>query len=156
MLALWPILKKIRSHVEGFPDGIDQLVGRRWIINAIDCGSLSSVRWMLDQSVELNFRDEEGCTVLHACLERESGEAVDILCAVVAAGADVNIRGSGDLTPLHKAGARGNLAAVRILIDAGADRSIRTKIDGRITAAEYAVICGQPEAASLIETYRAK
>ena len=132
----------VQSLVEGFPEGVDGVGGRRWIVNAIDCGSLNSVNWMLGQTVNLAFRDKEGRTVLHACLDRKAADRIEVLRALIAAGADVNAHGTEDWTPLHMALARGNLEALDVLLAAGADRTIRTRIDEYESPEEYAVRVG--------------
>lgn len=44
---------------------------------------------------------------------------------LVAAGADLNLKGTDGATPLHDAAARGNVKIVRLLIGAGADVASR-------------------------------
>ena len=53
----------------------------------------------------------------------------DILRLLLQFGADPDQRGVNDYTALHMAVAEGNLDAVRILLDAGADPGLRTRID---------------------------
>lgn len=36
-------LNELGQLMENFPEGVDDFIGRRWIINAIDCGSLASI-----------------------------------------------------------------------------------------------------------------
>jgi ankyrin repeat protein len=73
---------------------------------------------------------------------------VDIVRALLDAGADVNARQQAGVTPLMGAAAGGSLELVRLLLDAGADRSL-TDDAGR-TAADWAVDRRQPEAAALV------
>ena len=123
-----------------FPTGVDQYLGRSWIINAIDCGSLESVRWMLTKTVELNFRDEEGSTVLSSAIDRDADDKYTVLEMLLAAGADVNQKGTNDWTPAHLAAARNDVDALKILVQYGADLSIRTEIDEYATPLEEARI----------------
>jgi ankyrin repeat protein len=59
-------------------------------------------------------------------------------------------------TPLHQAAARGDLKAIWILLDNGADTTLRTVIDHYCTAEEDALIMGNNEAAELIKNHKAK
>ena len=65
----------------------------------------------------------------------------------------MNLRGPNDWTPLHAAGVRGNLEAIRILLETGADRTIRTRIDGYPTPEEEARNLKQESASNLIWDY---
>ena len=78
-------------------------------------------------------------------------DVVDILRLLIAHGADLQQRGINDYTPLHAAVAWNNVAAVRVLLDAGADPRLRTRIDDCETAREMAQQAGLDEMASLLE-----
>ncbi|MGB5633892.1 MAG: hypothetical protein WBM86_14090 [Waterburya sp.] len=62
-------LEELASLEEDFPQGQDGLFMRRWITNAIDCGSKEAIRWILGKEVDLIFCDEESYTVLHSAIE---------------------------------------------------------------------------------------
>lgn len=145
--------KMIAQAVEGFPHGVDDVVGRHWIINAIDCGSLAAVAWMLRKGVSVNFCDDEGFTVLHSCIDRDLLGKYEILRLLIAAGADLDAKGFNDWTPLHRAAARDDMTALKILLDAGADRTVRTGIDDCATPAEEAKMLGRYGAAKFIEDF---
>jgi ankyrin repeat protein len=140
----------LATTVDGFPHGVDKFIGRRWIINAIDCGSPESVHWLLAQSVELSFWDAEGRTVCEACLERDWPEKYDLLRALIAAGANLDDRGMNGWTPLHLAAVRNDVEAVKLLIKAGADVNARTKIDYYSTPLEDAERYNAREAAVVL------
>lgn len=143
-------LNLVDQEKHDFPFGVDDFIGRRWIINAIDGGSVEAVRWMLNKGVSLQFRDEEGYTVLHACVERKHKGKYEIMRDLVAAGADINAKGLNDWTPLHMAAARNDVEAVEILLASGADTTIRTTIDNFATPEEEAISLGAIEAAQFI------
>ena len=134
------LLEEAEKVIESFPTGIDNYLQRHWITNAIDCGSLASVKWVLSRSVDLNFRDDEGYTPLLSALERERPEKYEILQLLIDSGAPINKKGVNDWTPLHMAAAREDIEALKLLIKNGADLSIRTEIDDYATPLEEAKI----------------
>jgi len=71
-----------------------------------------------------------------------------IITALIAAGADVNHAGASGITPIHSAGARGDLEAIRLLGSAGANADVKMT-DGR-TPADLAQERKHPEAAKLL------
>ena len=145
-------LEEIASIVVNFPDGKDDFIFRHWISNAIDCGTVEVVAWMLDKGVSLVFDDDEGFMVLHSAIFRDPPERYSILRMLIKAGADVNAHGLHDYTPAHLAAARNDVDALKILKDAGADFSIRTRIDEYLTPLEEArALGGSPDAVSYLE-----
>lgn len=139
--------------VDGFPDGADAFLGRRWILNAIDVGSAEAVRWMLARGVELSFWDAEGRTVLEACLESDRPDRLQLFRDLIAAGANLDDRGMNGWTPLHLAAVRNDLDAIAIPLDAGADAEARTRIDLYSTPYEDAERHGNLEAAQMIRAH---
>lgn len=39
-------LRQLEQEFDGFPEGVDPYIGRRWIISAIDVGSLAIEEWI--------------------------------------------------------------------------------------------------------------
>jgi ankyrin repeat protein len=144
--------EELAQLVDGFPNGVDGFVGRRWVTNAIDCCSRASIEWMLSKKVDLSFRDDEGYTVLHSALERDLPEKYEILESLLLHGAPVNAHGINDWTPTHMAAARNDVAALRLLIRFGADLTIRTHIDDCATPLEEARIMKQRQAVEFLES----
>ncbi len=132
-------LKELLDLVDDFPNGVDDFIGRRWILNAIDCGSLKSIQWMLSQKVELDFRDEEGRTVLHAAIERRNEDRLQCVRLLLESGAPVDIRGFNDWTPAHMAAAWDDVETLKLLKAFGADFALRTTIDNYETPAQQAI-----------------
>lgn len=147
-------LNELKQLVHDFPHGVDGFVGRRWIMNAIDCGSMISIKWILAHDVDLSFRDE-GYTVLHAALER-SGETDcdEVLKLLLNHGAPINAHGFNDWTPAHMAAARENIDALKLLILFGADLTIRTRIDGYATPLEEAKALGKHLVVEFLENIK--
>ena len=79
--------EQLSSLVDTFPHGVDELSGRPWIHNAIECGSLEAVRWIIDEKVDLGIRDEDGRTALQAAVRRDLPHRDEILELLRRAGA---------------------------------------------------------------------
>src|SRR4051794_7158931 len=114
-------LEELARIVDGFPAGKDDFIQRHWITNAIDCGNTKVVRWMLKKGAPVIFRNDEGYTVLHSAIERQTPDKYEIMQVLIDGGADVNAHGVNDWTPAHMAAVRNDVEALRILYDAGAD-----------------------------------
>lgn len=145
-------LEAISSNVDDFPCGKDHFVSRHWITNAIDCGTKEVVAWMLSKGAPVVFRDDEGYSVLHSAIESERPDRIEIMAMLLEAGADVNAHGINDWTPAHHAAARNDVEALKLLVESGADLSIRTRIDEYATPLEEAEILGNsPEAVAFLQ-----
>jgi uncharacterized protein len=77
-------------------------------------------------------------------------DTTELLALLLSFGADPNQRGINDYTPLHMAVGERNLPAVRLLLDAGADPHLRTRIDDCETPGEMAEQAGLHELAALL------
>lgn len=112
--------EQLRDLVETFPHGVDELLGRPWIHNAIDCGSVAAVRWMIDGDVDLATRDEDGNTPLHAALRRDLPHRYEILELLLRAGAAVDAPDCNEESPARFAAALNDDDALRLFADYGA------------------------------------
>ena len=144
-------LEQLAAEMAGFPDGVDPYLGRRWIVNAIGSGSALAVRWMLGRQVSLAFRDDEGYSPLHCVIDRRCEDRYELLKALLDAGAPPDLKGINDWTPTHLAAARDDVRALQILVEHGADLSIRTEIDDRATPLEEARNLGKANAVRYLE-----
>ena len=77
-------------------------------------------------------------------------DVLDIMKLLLKFGADPNQRGINDYTPLHMAVGEQNLAAIRLLLEAGADPALRTRVDDYETPCEMAVKAGSSEIAEVL------
>jgi ankyrin repeat protein len=141
---------ELADRVPGFPHGVDDVVRSRWIINAIGGGSKACVEWMLERKVDLDFRESDGYTPLHAALERDPPDRHALLELLLRAGAPVNRKGLNDWTPAHMAAAMDDVESLKILVRHGADLSIGTDIDDYATPLEEARNLGKLRAAEYL------
>jgi ankyrin repeat protein len=132
-------LEELSLILDYFPHGVDSLLGRKWIINAIDLGSMRSIRWMLRMKVNLHFRDEEGRTVLHAAIDRRSADRLECIELFLKSGALVNADGANGWTPAHLAAARDDVETLKLLKKYGANLNMRASIDMNETPLQEAI-----------------
>ena len=127
------------------PDGWIPAIGR-FLEYAIYHSPLPFIRTLLEMGADPNPSDHSGFPPLIAalaCTRAAPGSTprddVDrVIRLLLEFGADPNQRGVNDYTPLHMAVAEGNAPAVQILLDAGADPDVRTRIDDCETPLEMA------------------
>lgn len=112
------------------------------LCNSAYNGKVDSVEWLLNIGENANFSfTDTGENALHYAISKTSeiNERTQIVRVLIAAGTDVNKKtlvGKPTLcfmrdaylkgeTPLHRAAAYGNVAIVKMLLDAGAEPSIK-------------------------------
>lgn len=112
------------------------------LCNAAFNGKVDSVKWLLDKGDNPNFTfTNTGENALHYTLSKTSeiADRTEIVKILIAAGTDVNkktLAGKSTLcfmrdaylkgeSPLHRAAAYGNIAIIKMLLDAGADPSMK-------------------------------
>ncbi len=147
-------LEGLSRSYTNFPRGEDPYVGEAWFILAIKDAPIQTIRWMLDKGVDVNAKGNTNEAPIQACIDRKSIDRYDILQELIAAGADLDIRGENDWTPLHWAAARNDSKAVRILLEAGADINATTGMDSHATPEEEAVALGASESARVLSEWR--
>ncbi len=133
------VLEQIAKNREDFPFCKNGFVGQDWVMDAIDCGCVEAVVWMLDQGATVPMeKSYAGYGLLHGVIEHESDEKYRMMKALIDAGADVNEIGIHGYTPSHHAAVRNDVEALRILFEHGADFNIRTTVDDYATPLEEA------------------
>jgi ankyrin repeat protein len=98
----------------------------------------------------VNYEDGGGFPALIAALSTDRRDRLDLLRLLIRLGAELNRRGVNDWTPLHYAASSRDLQALRLLLESGADPTLRTRIDDFTTALEDAEAAGFAEGALLL------
>jgi uncharacterized protein len=130
---------------------------------AIYHSPLAFIRALLEIGANPNNENNLGFPPLIAalaCSRSQPGsparsDVLDILRLLLSFGADPNQRGINDFSALHMAVSEGNLPAVEILLEAGADPRLRTRIDEYETPREMAESAGLGEIAALLAKHEA-
>jgi hypothetical protein len=125
---------------------------------AIYHSPLVFIRTLLTLGADPNAPTADGFPPLIAALScardapgaRRRKDVHDLLRILIAAGADPNQRGINDYTPLHMAVGVRDALAVQILLDAGADPNLPTRIDDCETPAGMAQAAGLTEIAGML------
>jgi uncharacterized protein len=136
------------------PDGIGPS-----LTYAIYHSPLTFIRTLLEIGADPDGPADDGFPPLIAALSctrdvpgaTRRRDVDDILRLLLSFGANPNQRGINDYTPLHMAVAENNPLAVQILLDAGADPELRTRIDACETALEMAQAAGLADVASVLD-----
>lgn len=94
-------------------------------------GQAVAIKWLLQKGLDVDARDNGGCTALHAAASQ--GDKLEAVNALLDAGAEVAARSQGPAagwTPLHVAAAFGCIKVMGALVAAGADMGTMSP-DGR-------------------------
>jgi ankyrin repeat protein len=117
---------------------------------AIYWSPLRFIEELIGAGSDPNYQDDAGFPALHALLSTSRNDRYELLALLLGAGSDPNQRGFNDWTPLHRAVAIRDVEAIRLLLEAGADPRLRTRIDECATALEEAEAAGCDDCASLL------
>jgi hypothetical protein len=128
------------------------------LIYAIYHSPLAFIRTLLEIGADPNAPVDDGFPPIIAALSsaQEAPGATrrtdvdEIIRLLVAFGANPNERGINDYTPLHMAVAVRHASVVQLLLDAGADPELRTRIDECETPLEMARAAGLEEIAAML------
>ncbi len=160
-------LAALRSAVDDpdrFPNGPMPLAIGPCLVYAIYHSPLAFIRALLEIGADPNPEDLSGFPPLIAalsCSRSQPGsparpDVLDILRLLLSFGADPNQRGINDFTPLHMAVSERSQAAVELLLQAGADPRLKTRIDDYETPRELAERAGLSEIAAILAEYEAR
>ena len=123
---------------------------------AIYWSPLGFISTLLDAGSDPNYQDHGGFPAIIAALSTDRVDRLEIVRVLIEGGADPNMRGVNDWTPLHYSVAIRSVEAIGLLLAAGADPALETRIDDYRTAAEEADIAGFEAGASLLHDAMAR
>ena len=157
-------LRAALDEPEKLPNGPMPLTIGNCLAYAIYHSPLSFIRTLLEIGTDPNPEDQAGFPPLIAALScgrsrpgsPGRSDVLDILELLLSFGADPNQRGINDYTPLHMAVSERNLPAIALLLGAGADPHLRTRIDDFETPREMAEQAGLEEIVALLAEYEAR
>lgn len=147
------VLEEIAAIIDGFPAGSGEWPTGHWICLLVTCATCDVLRWALARGAPVDPDVDDGHPPIHCILDAPARHRYENLAILIEAGADVNRRGVNDWTPLHHAAIRDDRRAMQILLDAGADPAIRTRIDDRATPEEEARNLGHVASADFLRDY---
>jgi len=155
-------LRAAVDEADAIPNGAMPLTIGSCLVYAIYHSPLPFIRTLLEIGADPNAPAADGFPPLIAalsCVQEVPGatrrtDVAEILRLLLSTGADPNQRGINDYTPLHMAVAVRDPVAVELLLEAGADRDLRTRIDDCETPLEMAggtarCDCGAVDASGL-------
>ena len=146
-------LREALGNPEDFPNckqPIELGLGTYPLGYAIYWSPIAFIRELIGAGADLNYDDGTGFPSLIAILSADRSDKREILSLLILEGADLNQRGINDWTPLHCAVARRDMESLKILLAAGADPSLPTRIDDCETPLDLAVRCGFDDGAGLL------
>jgi ankyrin repeat protein len=151
----------LRAAVEdqsAIPNGVMPLEIGSCLVYAIYHSPVAFIRELLAIGADPNAPVDDGFPPLIAALgagqpaagATQRQDVAAIVALLLEYRADPHVRGINDYTALHMAAALGRADIVRLLLDAGADPTLRTRIDERETPRELAEASGFREIAALL------
>ena len=111
---------------------------------------------LIEAGSGVNYSDDAGFPSLIAALSANRADRLDIVRLLIRNGADLSRRGINDWTPLHYAAGAGDLPAIRLLLESGADPTLRTRIDYLATPADEAERANFAEGAAMLRAAAAR
>ena len=146
-------LKEALGDPPGFPNCLQPWelgVGDYPLEYAIYWSPLPAIEALIALGADPNYPDQDGFPSLIAALSSGRADRHEVLRVLLDNGADVDLRGQNDWTPLHYAVGQRDLEAVGMLLRYGADPALKTRIDDCTTSLEDAEGTGFEDAAKLL------
>jgi ankyrin repeat protein/CHAT domain-containing protein len=112
----------------------EEYINDKALVYALYDGDYGLAREILESDVDINQKDEEGWTALHAAANNNLVEFAEEL---IQKGGDINCRNEEAYTPLMLAASRNNGSMISLLLSKGADTTLTNK-EGK-TALDIAI-----------------
>lgn len=90
---------------------------------AVHSGNLEKTKFLLESGATIETPKPKTGSIIHAAVNGNSDNALEMIQFLLSLGADVNIENGGDGTPLSSASREGKFEAIRLLLEAGANES---------------------------------
>jgi len=151
-------LREAAEDPDSIPNGPMPLTIGTCLEYAIYHSPVAFIRTLLELGADPNEEDAAGFPPLIAalsCNQAAPGAVVrtdvgEIVSLLLSFGADPDQRGINDYTALHMAAAVNHPEAVRLLLDAGANPNLRTRIDDYETPRELAETAQRKDIAAML------
>ena len=141
-------VRRALGDPDDWPNSFDPSLHVRVLSLAIGAAPLEAIRTLLRDGADPNLigRDDGFPALVDVMHHRRDDrpelrrhhDRHDLLADLIAAGAEIDVRGLNDWTALHFAAAYDDDVAVTMLLRAGADPNARTRIDDLETPLEIA------------------
>lgn len=144
-------LGRCAEQFSDFPSGRSSAFPhKRWVEFIVIHGALPAVLWLIkNYSDEIKRYSVDSRSIdlplVHAALARDDMHKYDVLKLLLDAGADPDSRWLNDYTAGHVAAIANDCVALELLDKAGADFSLRTRIDDQLTARQEALLLLEAE-----------
>ena len=125
-----------------FPNLCDPYTDTPLLALALHRAPTETVAELLRLGADPNFEALDGFPALVLLAHHGREGRHELMRLLIEAGADLDAHGFNDWTPLHTAVNANDAEAVAVLLAAGADPSVRTRIDDLETPLEQAVTAG--------------
>ena len=145
-------LESIRERVLADPDYIHarDKVGSTPLLSAVGGNDLELVKFLLEKGSDPNCEVDDGYTCLLVAVESDEAASLEVIKALLAAGADIHACGINGWSPLHMAASRNHVEKATALLEAGANVNLRTQIDGHDSPLMEATRSGHAEMVKLL------
>lgn len=145
-------VRAILDYPEDFPNVENHpLVHTDLLVSAIWLSPIHAVEQLLVLGADPNRKAIDGFPALYSAVVDGREDRLERLSLLLAHGADPNQRGINDFTALHAAAQAGDVAMVELLLSAGADPTLRTRIDDLELPATTAAEAGHADLATRLE-----
>ncbi len=148
-------VRRALGNPPGFPNVTDEC-GGTCLEYALYHSPLSLVRELLDLGADPNYEAPDGFPSLFAAISSNHADRAERVALLLDHGADIQVRGVNDYTPLHFAATQDEAACVKVLLARGADPEARTRIDHYATPLEEAEFFGHEEGAKALKKFAGK